>query len=341
VAPPNVVKILVENDYADTSGWDGGIRWLLRGEDPSDPLRLWLRLKSRTFWSCRAGIGHCALAGVDTALWDLAGKLAGVPSWQLMGKLRPDPLVPYVTVYHGIADFRATFHITMETLDQALDAGFRAFKVEATTSNVPNLLDAVELTSKAREKVGPDFPLLLDLGYRLRDFDEGKELVSAVNDLDLYALEAPYHPDRLDDYARLRDAVDMPIATGDQLTAACEYFPLLAAGTVDIIQAGAARTGVSDMLTLAAEAATRGKELVPWGWIPSAIGATANLHLAAVTPNVPLVEYRPSALYPDALIRRALALPEPQVAGGRFVTPTAPGLGLEVDWELVERLRLP
>ncbi len=140
--------------------------------------------------------------------------------------------------------------------------------------------------------------------------------------------------------ARLRDAVEMPIATGDQLTAAYEYYPLLAAGTVDIVQAGAARTGAADMLILADEAAARGKQLVPWGWIPSAIGTTVNIHVATVTPNIPLVEYRPPALYPDALIRRALARPEPTVVDGQFEVPTAPGLGLEVDWELVERLRV-
>lgn len=339
VARPDAVKAVVESTRPDPIGWDAGVRWILEGEDPSDPRRLWQRLKGETFWSCRAGIGHCALAGVDSALWDVAGKLAGVPSWQVMGERRADPIVPYVTAYHGTADYRTTLLRSMEALDQALDAGFRAFKVESMPNTVPDLRDTIELATKAREKVG-DLPLLLDLGYRLRNFDEGEEVVRAVDELGLFALEAPYHPDRLGDYARLRETVAMPIATGDQLTAAFEYYPLLAAGTVDIMQAGAARTGAGDMLILAHEAAAHGKQLIPWGWIPSAIGTTVNVHVAAVTPNVPLVEYRPPALYPDALIRRALARPEPSLVDGRFELPTSPGLGLEVDWELVERLRV-
>lgn len=338
VAAGEAVKLLVEREGGDEQGWDAGIRRLLVGVELTDPRALWRRLKSRTFWSCRVGIGHCALAGVDTALWDLAGKLAGVPSWQVAGTARPEPVTPYITVWHDTSGYRATLEATVQVLEQAVSEGFRAFKIEAMPRQVPELRDIVDLTAKARATVG-DAPLLLDLGYRLGGFREGEELVRALEEFDLFALEAPYPPSALDDYARLRDAVRIPIATGDQLTASVEYHSLLGSGSIDFVQCGPARTGFSDMMRLAADADAHGRKLIPWGWDQSAIGASANLHVAQVTTNVPLVEYCASTLFPELLIRCALASPDPEIVDGRFVTPMAPGLGIEIDWELVGRLR--
>jgi L-alanine-DL-glutamate epimerase-like enolase superfamily enzyme len=340
VARPDAVCAIVESDRPDPIGWDAGVRWLLEGEDARDPARLWRTLKDSTFWSCRAGVGHCALAGVEMALWDVAGKLAGVPAWQLMGEARADPIVPYVTAYHGTADYPTTLATTVDALEQILAAGYRAAKVESLPNTVPNLRDTIALATKAREVVGEGFPLLLDLGYRLRDFAEGEEVVRAVDELGLWALEAPYHPDQIDDYRRLADTIATPMSTGDQLTAATEYYPVLDSGSVAVVQAGSARTGLGDMTVLAERAARTGRSLVPWGWIPSGIGTSANVHFSAVTENVPLVEYRPPHLYPDALIRRALATPEPELVDGYFERPTAPGLGVAIDWELVEHLRV-
>jgi L-alanine-DL-glutamate epimerase-like enolase superfamily enzyme len=65
VARPDAVRAIVESDRPDPIGWDAGVRWLLEGEDARDPGRLWRKLKDATFWSCRAGVGHCALAGVE------------------------------------------------------------------------------------------------------------------------------------------------------------------------------------------------------------------------------------------------------------------------------------
>jgi L-alanine-DL-glutamate epimerase-like enolase superfamily enzyme len=94
------------------------------------------------------------------------------------------------------------------------------------------------------------------------------------------------------------------------------------------------------MGVLADEAAARGRALVPWGWVPTTLSVAANLHRAIVHDNVPLIEYRMPDPEHGALLRRALAGPEPVIRDGEFTLPTAPGLGVEVDLELVERLRV-
>jgi L-alanine-DL-glutamate epimerase-like enolase superfamily enzyme len=339
-AQPGAVVEVIHSAMVDPVGWDDGVRSVLVGRDPSDPAALWRELKRRTWWSCRAGIGHVALAGVDMALWDLAGKLAGKPAWELMGGRRNARLTPYVTVYHGPATFEQTLRTSMDALDRALEAGFRAGKVEALPDTAPDLRDAVTLAERARERVGPDFTLLLDVGYRWESFAQVRDLVKELDVFGLWALEAPFPPEQLDDHRRLADAIATPIATGDQLTAAAEYMPLLDSGVVAVVQAGAARTGVSDMGILAGEAAARGRAFVPWGWVPTTLSVAANLHHAIAHENVPLIEYRRPEVAETGLLRRALAGPEPVIRDGAFEVPTAPGLGVEVDQELVERLRV-
>lgn len=341
VSQAPAVCAVLESANVDPVGWDAGVQSLLIGRDPRDPAGLWSLMKNETFWSCRAGIGHVALAGVDMALWDLAGKLTGRPAWQLMGERRNEKLIPYVTAYHGPATFEETLQTSLDALDMAIERGFTAAKVEALPNTAPGLGDFVTLAQKARERVGDDFTLLLDVGYRWRDYEEVKDLVPALDELGLWALEAPFQPQQLEDYRRLADALETPIATGDQLTAMTEYLPLLDSGAVDVVQGGSARTGVSDMGRLADEAKQRGRSLVPWGWVPSTIAVAANLHRSIVHDNIPLIEYRPADLWDGPVIRPKLAGPEPEIRDGEFLLPDAPGYGVEVDWDLVEKLRLP
>lgn len=340
-AHPEAVVEVIRSTMVDPAGWDDGIQSVLVGRDAADPATLWRELKSRTWWSCRAGIGHVALAGVDMALWDLAGKLAGKPAWQLMGARRNAELTPYITAYHGPATFEETLRTSMDVLERAVAAGFRGAKLEALPDTAPEPRDAVTLVARARDYVGPDFTLLLDVGYRWHSFAEVREIVKELDTFGLWALEAPFPPEQLDDHRRLAEAIETPIATGDQLTAASEYIPLLDSGVVSVVQAGAARTGVSEMGLLAEEAASRGRTLVPWGWVPSTLSIAANLHRSIVHANVPLIEYRAPEPGASGVLRRALAGPEPKIREGQFDRPTAPGLGVEVDLELVEQLRVP
>lgn len=339
VARSAAVKAVVESEATD-DGWDAGIRTLLLGADPTDAAALCARLKDRTFWSCRSGIGHVAIAGVETALWDLAGKLRGTPAWQLMGERRNPRLVPYATLYHGSGAFTDTLTRTLAALDVVVERGYRAAKLEAMPNNAPTAADTIELVARARDHVTPDFALLLDAGYRWRHFDDAAPVVRELDQFQLFALEAPFPPERIEDYRRLAGSIGTPVATGDMLTAAVDYEQLLDSGAVRYLQAGAARTGVGDMATLARAAAARGVGFIPWNWVPTALATWANVHMAVGHDNVPLIEYRAPELYPEAQLRSALASPEPVLRDGEFELPTRPGLGVDVDVEFVRRLEV-
>ena len=339
-ASPAAVKALLEGDFGLRDDWDDAPRRLLIGSDATDPATTWRKLKAWSFWSCRAGLGHVALAGADMALWDLAGKLAGVPSWRLMGEAaNPEPLA-YVTLYHGPGDVERTWKVTRDALSLATSLGYRAAKVEALERNAPEQRDILTLVSRARELVGDEVTLLLDVGYRWRDLDEALPVARELDRYGYFALEAPFHPEQVEDYRGLTEAIATPVAAGDMLTSAVEYLPMLELGGVAIVQAGAARTGLSEMSLLARRAAGLGRRFVPWGWAATACTTAANLHHAVVHANVPMVEHAPLELYPEARLRGDLAGPEPVIRDGRFALPDRPGLGVEIDPGALERFRV-
>jgi L-alanine-DL-glutamate epimerase-like enolase superfamily enzyme len=339
-ANPDAVKALLESTRGLRGDWDDAPRTILTEADATNPAETWAQLKSSSFWSCRAGLGHVALAGLDMALWDLAGKLAGVPTWSLLGEQHnPEPLA-YVTLYHGHGDVEQTWKAARDALDQAVGLGFRAAKVEALSNNAPRQRDILTLVSRAREHVGDDFTLLLDVGYRWRDAAEAMPVARELDAYGYFALEAPFHPERVTDYRALSDVIETPIAAGDMLTAAVEYLPLLDSGAVAIVQGGAARTGISEMSYLAGLAAERDCQLVPWGWAATTFTVAANVAHAVAHDNVPLVEFAPVELYPTARLPRELAGPQLALRDGRFQTPTLPGLGVELDPEAFGRFRV-
>jgi L-alanine-DL-glutamate epimerase-like enolase superfamily enzyme len=339
-ANPAAVKALLETDCGLVDNWDDSPRSIILGADADDPRAFWKALKAHTFWSCRAGIGHVALAAVGTAAWDLAGKLACRPAYELLGAARTSAPVAYCTLYHGSGEIRDTVARTLEAFDEVRDAGFRAAKVEPLADNAPSPADIVTLVRAVRERAGDDFVLLADVGYRWRTAAEAIPIASRLDEFGLYALEAAFAPHEIDEYRRLADAIDTPLCTGDMLTAAVEYLPVLESGTVRFVQGGAARTGVDEMDWLAARASELGRGFVPWGWVATGLTVAANLHVSMVHENVPLIEYAPPALYPAGVMRNQLFEPEPAVRGGEFARPERPGFGMDLNPDVFERLRV-
>lgn len=339
-ANPAAVKALLESDLGLVDNWDDSPRGVVLGADATDPRALWQALKAHTFWSCRAGIGHVALAAVGTAAWDLAGKLAGKPSFELMGSLQQAAPRAYCTLYHGAGPIGETIARTLAALDEVLGAGFRAAKVEPLPDNAPEPDDIVALVRAVRERVGDDLVLLADVGYRWQSAAEAIPVAARLDEFGLYALEAPFPPHEISEYRRLADAISTPLCTGDMLTSAVEYLPALESDSVRFVQGGAARTGVDEMDWLARRAAAVGRGFVSWGWVATGLTVAANLHVSVLHENIPLVEYAPPAFYPGGLLRNELFGPEPVVVEGIFAVPERPGFGMDVDPEVLGRLRL-
>jgi L-alanine-DL-glutamate epimerase-like enolase superfamily enzyme len=273
------------------------------------------------------------------ALWDLAGKALGVPVWQLLGEQRPNPVVPYLTMYSGPSPLPTTIRNTNELVDRAVAGGFRAAKIEALTDTTEDNDEIVELVREVRAHAGPDFTLALDVGYRWPTAEAALDCIGRLEEHELFFVETPFMPELVDEYRKLGEASPIPIAGAEILTSYAEFGPLLDAG-IDIAQAGTCRIGITESDRLARRAGELGRRFVPYGYVSTLFSVAANIQVAAANDNVPLVELAPAAYYPHMIMRRELAEPEPIVRDGAFELSTAPGLGLELDEDAVSRYRV-
>jgi L-alanine-DL-glutamate epimerase-like enolase superfamily enzyme len=335
---PLAMKAFVESP--GSHGFSQGIRELLIGQDPLQPKRIWELMYRATIMSGRRGLGVAVLAAIDVALWDIKGKAEGKPVYELLGGASGAPVVPYTTIYDGPGDYREKLRSNLALIERSLGLGFKAIKVEPLADWVPTNSQVVEFVREARERIPDQIALLVDVGYRWRT---AKEALREIRDIEPYApalIETPLWLDDIDEYRRVADRTIIPVAVGEFFVTRNEFLEMMDRGHVDVIQPSAVRVGFTEGVRVAEDAASRGRSVVPFGWLATTISVAANLHLAATLHNSPWCEYAPFELYPKLELRRNLVGPEPRIENGAFVLPTAPGLGVELDEKALNHYRI-
>ena len=324
-----------------------GLEKLIKGEDPTEVQRLWQKMYDATGLYGRRGVTIAAIGAVETALWDIAGKAAGRPVHQLIWrsftstKASTEPLrhvTPYATVYpsgENLDELR-------DRLEQAVARGFRAVKIEEGRGMLGNvdLATDVAVVRTAREVIGPDRDLLIDIQNKWPTVGQALATIRAIEEYRPFFIEAPLPADNLEGYARLADTVDTLIAVGDWgFTTRHEFREIMERGRVDVVQPSSVRSGgMHEILNIAEEAYRRGLMCVPHAW-SHMVGVAAELHLAAVAPNMPYFEF-PMA-FPDSPVISGLLTPRLEVGpDGTIEVPQRPGLGFELDEDVLSRFRL-
>ena len=338
-APALAVRELVLMD--DVHGWSRGIGGLLTGRDPVEIGALHDQLYAGTIYHGRRGLGIHALSAVDVALHDLAGKQLGRPVYQLLGGARRDAIAPYATVYLGLARDRTLAQLVEALLarcDEALRLGFQAVKVELVFEHLRDR-DLVECIRECRRALGPDTTLMADFGYRWRDWRDVLWVLSRVEDCDVYFAEATLQHDDLDGHRRLAERVETRVAGAEFAATVLECREWLERGGVDVLQPDINRCGgLTEIRRIADLALLHGALVIPHCW-KTGITAAAARHYQAATANAPWIEAFHPALFSSPL-REELVTPEPAIVDGRIALPDAPGLGIELVDEAVERYRV-
>ena len=339
-APPMVVKSFVEMPTAHL--WSRNLSEILVGADPLETAGLWKKMYEGTFWPGRRGLGIHALSAIDVALHDLAGKQLGVPAYKLMGGARRERLRPYCTVYPGLAHGRSIAELMREIERQfgaALDTGFRAVKMEVLFYELVSDRELVGLIRDGRRMLGDDILMAVDFGYRWHSWHDACWVLDRIADCDIFFAEATLQHDDLRGHAEL--AARSPIRIGGAEAAATrwEIREWLETGKVAVVQPNITRAGgLTEIRRIAELCELHGAQVVPHGWktgITSAFGR----HFQAACPAAPIFEYVSPRVF-DSALRRELVSPEPEVVDGWMELPTAPGLGIELNEELVARWRI-
>lgn len=326
---PEAVKALVHRDSSHAIA--GSLRDLLVGEDPRDVERLWQKMYRGLIYIGRRGIALHALSGIDIALWDIKGKAEGKPVYELLGGAKRDKVRAYAS--RLMPD---TPEETREAVAALCDDGFTAVKLGWGVLGQDAKHD-VKLAAAAKEAAG-DAEILIDagLGYGA-DAKTAIEVARELEQLGIFWLEEPFEPDEYEAYAELADAVDIRIAAGEQDTTVWGFRELIERGHVDLVQPDVTRCGgITEWLRIAELAREHGVETVPHAW-KSGIIKAASLHCNAVIPDALFQEY----CVAETPINQTLTKEKlPLEDGGYIRIPTAPGIGVTLDDEVVERYRV-
>jgi len=327
---PELVQALVQAPSSHAVAVS--LRDVLIGEDPLDVERLWQKMYRGLIYFGRRGIAIHAISGLDIALWDIKGKALGKPIYELLGTPHRDRVRAYASMLMPDTPTEVT-----EAVTALVEQSFTAVKLGWGPLGKDPELD-VELAAAAKAAGGDGVEIMIDagLGY-VADAKTAIEVAREYERLGIYWLEEPFEPDEYEAYAELADTVDMRITAGEQDATWWGFRELIDRAHVDLVQPDVTRCGgITETLRIAELAYSRGVATVPHAW-KSGIIKAASLHCNAVMPDGIWQEY----CVADTPIAKTLTVQRLPIEDDGFVAvPTAPGLGVEIDEDVLESLRV-
>ncbi|MCU0771120.1 MAG: galactonate dehydratase [Verrucomicrobia bacterium] len=312
-----------------THGVQGAIRdleKLILGADPLNTERAWQRMYRHGYW--RGGpIQTSALSGVDMALWDIRGKAAGKPVYQLLGGAVREKIQLYANC--GLATDPAEFR---RRVRGALDQGYRVVKIYPLPAVGPvegaaTLRQIVACCEAVREEIGPDRDFALDFHGRCTA-SLAVQIEASVRHTQPLWIEEPTPAEAPDALRRCAEKFVLPIAAGERLFTRWAFRALLEQELVGIIQPDVANAGgVTELAKIASLAELYGVAFNPHN--PNGpLQSLASLHLAAHAQAFGLLEHRHE--HHDFMRRFCSVVPKVD-ATGHASLPPGPGLGADLD----------
>ena len=316
---PYVSKAVIETVFAP----------LVIGKSPFDSEEIWDNMFRAGAVAGPQGALLTAAAGIDIALWDLKGKALGTPIYNLIGGKRREKIEVYAS----------SLARGMPPKDEALrvarfrDKGYSAYKLHsAIAGKIDDPRDlTIETVTAIRDEVGYDMDVMVDVNsaYSVHHaIDIGRQL----EDLGVFHFEEPVHIRNYAGMAEVADALDIPIAAGENSFTRWEHLTLIREGRPDIVQPDVVKVGgITEFLKIEAVLTAHGATMTTHNTQP--YGSTAaHAHLLAPSNNFP---YAQEYNIEEVGIRdNDSILDTPyEVEDGFIRIPDGPGLGLDYNLE--------
>ncbi len=304
---------------------------LLVGQDPTQVTHLWQQMQ-RFFWWRGGVVASSAASGIEQALWDVTGKAYDQPVYKLLGGAVRDQVRLYARWDLGLATHG-------DEAKAAVDEGFDAFKFgpRAHASSKPFdeepvVDDTLSIGQQVREAAGPDCDLMIDCGGIFSQ-QAAHRLIDGLRDLGTLFVEEPVNADTPRGLIELRRAFpDVRIAAGERLVTRWQFREWLEQGAVDVIQADISHCGgIGELLRIASYAEVHGVQVAPHNpYGPVALAAA--MHASAAMPNFLILEHcRLRPAFDEVQVFG------PEIKNGRVLLSDRPGLGIELNWNVVEK----
>ena len=317
-----------DRDRQITAHLDALTRYVI-GRDP-------LRIKDFTtkmfddFAARRLAMDYTsAVSGIEQALWDIAGKVAGLPVATLLGGAVHESLRVYANGWSGGKSGR-------ELADRAramVERGFDAIKFDPVPGPWRTFIDreterrTVENVYAVREAVGDDVDILVEMHRRLAPMHAAR-IAHAIVDAQPFWYEEPVLAENLDALAETRDAIRLPVVTGEALYTKFEFRAVFEKRAADIINPDVCNVGgILELKEIGAMAEPYFVAVSPHNYNSTTVGLAATAHAGAVMPNFILTEY----FVNFEPLAEAIAVAPWRPDRSRITLPDAPGLGIELD----------
>ena len=308
----------------------------LRGKDPFQIEHIWTSLHRRVTWTGGA-VTLSAISAIDLALWDIKGKALGVPVYELLGGKVRDRVPLYANGWlslerpsaHGPLDAEVAWYA--DCAREVVKRGFRCLKLYPFSGSpqvvTPECMTrAVNIVGAVRDAVGPDIEIAIDIRARLNPWS-ARRAAQRLEQFNIAWLEEPILFDNADAMAEFARAVNVPVATGEQLYTRWEFRPLLEQNAVGIIQPDICHAGgISELKKIAAMAETYYVTVAPHN-SNGPISTIASLHLDMSINNCHMQELFLNSLpYYQEVLTQPLIIKD-----GYGAPPDGPGWGADLD----------
>jgi galactonate dehydratase len=351
------VKILTDQD--GLWGWgEATLEWhtrsvvgaiediaqLLIGEDPRRIEHLWQMMYRQHFWHGNGIVRGTAISGIDIALWDILGKIHGVPCHQLWG----GPVRDYVRTYAHLGGGRMEdFYETgtdnakrfAELASEAVANGYTAFKSMAVPETAPReglmpVKNAEACVKAMREAVGDGIDIMVDCHARPSPA-MGMLFAQALDPYGIYFFEEPCWPESIEDIALIQRAVKTPIATGERLVTQYAFRDLLEKRACSVIQPDITHCGgLTEARKISSMAEAYRVSVAPHN-PQGPVSTAASLELGFATPSYIICEtVSKDVPWRQDVVSEGFVVEEK----GRIVRPNQrPGLGIEIDEAVIAK----
>ncbi len=254
-------------------------------------------------------VGSGAISGIEMALWDLKGKVLGVPVWNLLGGQLRDRVKLYTHAH------------TPEECQKYIERGFTAFKTGGVTGTVAKI-------RRLREELDSSIDLMVDVhGPPWLTVPDAIQLGRALEEFDLLFYEDPVAPENIQAIAEVARHVNLPIAAGERHSFHWGVSCLIENQYIDVVQPDTGRAGgLLAMRKIANLAEAHFVTVAPHDGSLGPVAEIAAAHLCATLPNFLILEH----LEDDVPQRYEVMHPQPVIEDGHLLLTNLPGLGIDI-----------